>query len=281
MKARLVQGALAIALCLAIPTSAFAAEAESTIPVESECDSHKVREVDRYRAHPATVSEPIDLVPRQIKPLSFGTHRGTMGAFVTLQASSQIPTDIYSTDFEIDTVEPMSRVGNGSLESTHLDQPTFSPPHIFNHRKEVGFYFCVNTADDAKAGAYTGQFNLVGPEGISTASLTPTAQLKARTWEFLVVLVVVLAIAATILVANIIFIPDKKVSRGSRIFAGVVTFVAAVLAILVAWSQNPTWGENIWVALVALLTTAFGAAGLGSTLTGVGEKFFGGGEGGS
>jgi hypothetical protein len=53
----------------------------------------------------------------------------------------------------------------------------------------------------------------------------------------------------------------------ARIIVIVLSLAAAGSAMLLAWSQNATWGENIWVAVGALVATAFAAAGLGGTLT--------------
>jgi hypothetical protein len=284
MKRGLVLIAVGLALLVlfvgvgALPIAAArAAEAESSKPTEEECNSPRSRQVDHSPAHEPKVQldQPISLVARPIPILSFGTDRGTMGAYITLQASEPIPTGIYSTDFEIDTVEPLRRVGEDGLESTHLGLPTFTPPHIFDHREEVGFYLCVDTSSANHAGTYTGQYRFVGPALISTVALTQTAQLKARTWQFLIALVIALALAAAVLAANIYFVGEKKTPRSRRILAGVLTLLAALFAMFVAWSKNPTWGENFWVALLALLTTAFGAAGFGGTLTAAAEKFFG------
>lgn len=246
--------------------------AEAKVAQERGCPGKKVRHIDNEHAHTPQVepTNPIEFAVHQTSSvLNFGSSRDTRVDYIVLKASREIPVGIFSSDFEIDSLEPMRRIGEASLESVHLRSPTFTPPHFFNHRKEIGFNLCVSSAN-GDPGTYTGQFQFIGPGAIETATLTQTAQLKAPTSDFLVRVIGVIVLATLLLVVTNIVGPGWP-KNGSewlaRIALVIVSLAASASAMLIAWSQNPTWGENIWVATAALVTTAFGAAGLGGTLT--------------
>jgi hypothetical protein len=249
------------------PTNADAKEAQ-----ERGCPGNKVRQIDHEHAHTPQdePKEPIEFAVHQSSSvLNFGSSRDIRADYIVLKAAREIPVGIFSTDFEIDSLEPMRRIGEASLESVHLRSPTFTPPHFFNHRKEIGFNLCVSGAN-GDPGTYTGQFQFIGPGAIETATLTQTAQLKAPTGDFRSRFFVVVGLAAFLLFVTNVVQPGWP-KNGSEWWArGVIVLVslgASALAMLIAFSQNPTWGENIWVATAALVTTAFGAAGLGGTLS--------------
>lgn len=249
------------------PTNAEAKKAQ-----ERGCPGQKVRRVDNEHAHEPAVAptRPIEFAVHETSSvINFGSSRDVRANYIVLKASREIPRGIYSTDFEIDSLEPIRRIGEASLESVHLKPPTFTPPHFFNHRREIGFNLCVTSAN-GHPGTYTGQFQFIGPGAIQTATLTQTAQLKAQAHDFVWRWLLVLAIALALLFVTIIIQPGWP--RGGSEWCARLAFVfvslgASALAMLIAFSQNPTWGENIWVATAALITTAFGAAGLGGTLT--------------
>jgi hypothetical protein len=246
--------------------------AEAKAAQESGCPGKKVRHIDNEHAHAPKLepTQPIEFTVHETSSvLNFGSKRNTRADYVVLKASEPIPGDIYSSDFEIDSLEPLRRIGEASLESVHLKSPTFTPPHFFNHRKEIGFDFCVSTKG-GKPGTYTGQFQFIGPGSIVTATLTQTVQLKAENDTFLKALIGVIVLALILLAVNHLILPANPQhwkEWAARIILIVVSLAAAVSAMLIAWSQNPTWGENLWVAIGALVATAFGAAGLGSTLS--------------
>jgi hypothetical protein len=258
------------------PSNAEAQEAQ-----QAGCPGKKVRHIDSDHAHTPSEppSEPIEFtVHESSSVLNFGSNRGTRFDYIVLRATEPIPTNVYSSDFEIDSFEPMRRIGEASLESVHLPAPNYTPPHFFNHRKEIGFNLCVSSGQDADAGTYTGQFELVGPGTIETTTITQTAQLKAEDQTFVWSFVAVLVFALILLVMNQLILPasptkDEWKAWVARIVVIVFALSAAASAMLVAWSQNPTWGENLWVAIGALIATAFAAAGVGSTLTAAAAQF--------
>jgi hypothetical protein len=249
--------------------------AEAQVAQERGCSSPKLRSVDVEHAHTphVTPEQPVEFTVQETSSvLNFGSGRDKRADYIVLKASQPIPEGIYSTNFEIDSLQPLRRIGEASLESTHLKPPTFTPPHFFNHRKEIGFNLCVD-ASGGKPGTYTGQFQFVSPGAIETVTLTQTAQLKAEDAWFWGPLILVGVLALILLITNVYvqseggwkkWTPQQRVAR---IVLIIFSVGAALSAMLIAWSQNPTWGENIWVAVGALVTTAFTAAGLGSTLT--------------
>lgn len=105
----------------------------------SECAEEHTRSINE-QAHPnSTQTGPIELTVRATDPvLNFGSARGIQADYIVLKASKPIPKHIFSTNFEIDSLEPMRRIGTESLESVRLVSPTYTRPHFFNHRKELG-----------------------------------------------------------------------------------------------------------------------------------------------
>jgi hypothetical protein len=260
----------------ATPSNAEAQEAQ-----QAGCPGTKVRHIDSDHAHTPSEppTKPVEFtVHESSSVLNFGSNRGIRFDYIVLRATEPIPPNIYSSDFEIDSFEPMRRIGEASLESVHLPAPTYTPPHFFNHRKEIGFNLCVSSGQDADAGTYTGQFELVGPGAIETTTVTQTAQLKAENVTFVWSFIAVLVFAFVLLVMNQLILPASPTKKEwkawvARIVVIVFALAAAASAMLVAWSQNPTWGENLWVAIGALIATAFAAAGVGSTLTAAAAQF--------
>jgi hypothetical protein len=238
---------------------------------ERECPQTGARPVDSPAEE--MTREPkgrTEFTVRESNPvMNFGPGRGTQEDYVVLIASKELPKRVTAANFEIDTVEPMRRIGEASLLSSHLPPPTFTRPHFFNHRTEISFTLCVKSGGK-DAGTYTGQFQFISPGAIETATLTQTAQLKAEESTFIWWFVGVLLLAAVLLGVNQLILPDWPTGRREWLARSVViglSLAAAASAMLVAWSQNATWGENIWVAVGALIGTAFAAAGLGGTLS--------------
>jgi hypothetical protein len=247
-------------------------------PSELDCADVPLRRINEaaVRATFAKVKKPIQLSVHETTPVvSFGAGRNTEADYVVLQASREIPEGILSKNFEIDTREPMKRIGASSLESVHLRAPRYTRPHFFNHRREIGFNLCVVGAG-ADPGTYTGQFVFVGPGKIASVVLTQTAQLKATHstfWWFagfvLAAMLVVLGFKAVLEHRGELNSPSFFLSCFRVLF-----FVAAGgVAMWLAYSEAPTWGENLAFAISALIATAFTAAGLGNTLTAAAGNF--------
>ncbi len=260
-----------------------AAEATPSQPApdpvpELECNRKvpKLRRVGELAVEPKVKpKKPIEFSVRETNPvLSFGSKRGVQANYIVLSTSEPIPKNIFSKNFEIDSLEPLRRITTGGLESIHLDPPTYTRPHIFNHRREIGFNLCVS-ARGGEPGSYNGQFQFVGPGAIATATLTQTAQLKAEQGTFEIAFFGVAGLAFVLLLFSSYF-QSKGGWSGRQILARLVvivlSLVSTLLAMLVAFSESPTWGENLWLAVGALIATAFGAAGLGNTITAAAEK---------
>jgi hypothetical protein len=217
----------------------------------------------------AKVTEPIELEVRTTDPvLNFGDGRGTLYDYVVLKASKAIPPDVPSANFEIDSLEPMRRIGGEGLESARLRVPTYSRPHFFNHRTELGFSLCV-TAASGKPGTYTGQFLFVGPGAIASVPITQTAQLKIEEWKFLIALVIVLLVTLAFLGVRALAEFDGEAEPREVIVKMsllLISVAAAGLAMYLVYDKTPTWGDDLVVNGAALIATAFTAAGLGNTL---------------
>jgi hypothetical protein len=224
--------------------------------------SPKVRE--RVKA-----AGPIELEVRETDPvLNFGDSRGTLYDYVVLKASQQIPLGVNYTHFELDSLEPMRRIGGEGLESARLLAPTYSRPHFFNHRMEIGFNLCV-TAASGDPGTYTGQFLFVGPGEVASVPISQTAQLKTEEWKFLIALLIVLLATLGFLGVKALAEFDGEAEPREVVVKGTLLFIsvaAAGLAMYLVYDKTPTWGDDLVVDGAALIATAFTAAGLGNTL---------------
>jgi hypothetical protein len=245
-------------------------------PSELDCAHVNLRRINETAVPSefAEVTKPIEFSVHETNPVvSFGAGRGIEADYILLQATRPIPEGILSKNFEIDTREPMKRIGTSSLESVHLRAPFYTRPHFFNHRREIGFNLCVPGAG-ADPGTYTGQFVFVGPGKIVSAVITQTAQLKATHSMFWI-------IAGGVLLAMLIALITKTfLEHSGALWKGpfwwslllvVPLVIASLLAMLLAYTEAPTWGENLAFAISALIATAFTAAGLGNTLTAAGS----------
>jgi hypothetical protein len=243
---------------------------------EAECKEKYARSINE-QAHPASVSipDPIELTVHATDPvLSFGAGRGIKSDYIVLKASSPIPEKVFSTNFEIDSLEPLRRIGSESLESVRLVSPTYTRPHFFNHRKEIGFNLCIDGAH-GEPGTYTGQFLFVGPGEISSAVLTQTAQMKSTKGKFAIFLILVLLATFVFLCVRAYAELGPNTSGREltiKIFLLLVSVAAAGLAMALVYAKSATWGENQVVSVAALIATAFTAVGLGNTLSGGTEK---------
>lgn len=265
------------------PPSQGKHSANRTGPKAEEAHAKKAEQAVKKRPCAKSVNERAD-VPKQPETdpiefdvhesdpvLNFGSERKTKSNFIVLKASQPIPEGVYSTDFEIDSLEPLLRIGKAELESERLPSPTYSRPHFFNHRKELAFNLCVKPTGDP--GTYTGQLLFAGPGLISSVTLTQTAQLKASEGSFWLLSASILLITAVALILRAFGKLDKNHFGIKDFFAeGVVvagSLIAAFLAMYLLYSENPTWGEKgVVVAGAALFAAAFTAAGLSAVVSG-------------
>jgi hypothetical protein len=236
-------------------------------PEEFDCPEEKLREVNapakKRRFEP---TEPIRFSVHQSSPvINFGSDRDVQADYVVLKASKPLPPGVFSDSFELDTREPLRRIGAESLESGHLSAPRFTPPYIFNHRTEIGFNLCVD-ASGGSAGTYTGQFLMVGPGAIRSALITQSIQMKAESWEFWIGLAVVEVLAIVALLARALSRPNAKPRSGwwwlTILLTIALQVAVSILALVTLWETTTNWGETRFIAYGTLLTTAFAAIGL-------------------
>jgi hypothetical protein len=250
-------------------------DAAAAAAAASEKNPLCVRRVNEAGREGASVDEPIELEVRESDPvLNFGDGRGTLYDYVILKASQPIPPHVFSTAFEVDSLEPLRRIGGKGLESARLRMPTYSRPHFINHRKEIGFNLCVSAAS-GDPGTYTGQFLFVGPGQVASVPITQTAQLKAEELKFVIALVGVLLITFLFLGVKALAEFDATAEPRElivKVALMLLSVLGAGVAMYVVYDTTPTWGEDWVVNAAALIATAFTAAGLGATVAGGTEK---------
>jgi hypothetical protein len=229
--------------------------------------------------HAVSVGKPpITLEPTQNEPvINFGSRREKLPDFIVFKASRPIPKSVKWTSFEIDSLEPMRRVGEGGLETEHLNLPSYSRPRFFNHRKYVAFNLCVNGLE-GDPGVYTGQFLFSGPAGMPPKTIVQTAQLKLSGSKFGFWLAVALLVTLVFLwIRTYSQFEDKhgKKERRVRIAVMVIPVFAAGAAMYLVYDGSPTWGTDLPLSVAALIGTAFTAAGLGSSISNGTERLSG------
>lgn len=195
--------------------------------------------------------------------LNFADGRGEKTDFIVLKASDPLSKGVTPDQFELDTLTPLRRIGEDSLESTRLKQPMRSDVRIFDHGNRVAFTLCVS-ANGGEPGTFNGQYLLSGPTGVSSATVTQTAQLKATLGQFLPWLIGVLLVTAVIMAIKLVSRSDDKKAKMGQVAIAVVSVVAAGIAMVLVYNGDQTWGTNTLASAAALLATGFTAAGIGS-----------------
>src|SRR5689334_8119344 len=146
---------------------------------------------------------------------------------------------------QISLFSPKSpRRTGSSLETAHLDKPTFSEPEIFSEGERIAFTVCVPDKS-VDAGSYTGQVLIGGPKGVKGTAATITVNEKNKTL-FLIGVIVGLLLAAALS-----YLRALKANR-DKLAADVAKPWRA------AWSK--TWNDP-WLVVITL--AALGAAYFG------------------
>jgi hypothetical protein len=256
----LVQLLAVIALLVAAP-SALAADERCPLDLETSPSASEA----------AAVDPPIELeVSNQSdQVLNFGDGRGVKSDLIILKATDPLPKTVEEKHFQLETLQPMKRIGSDSLESTSLSSLTYSQPKFFDNRQRIKFFICAS-AKDGKPGTYTGQALLSGPPGVASVTITQTAQMKTQEWQFLIFLVLALAIAAMLLLwKTSIDLKDKKPKTRTIARIGILASSLLVMggAMYAAYNSNPAWGADLYASIAAVVGTGLAAAGFGSGIS--------------
>lgn len=248
---------------------AMAAEEKSECPLELNSDAGE--------SEAPVVDPPLELevANQSDQVLNFGDGRGVKTDEITLRVkdSGSLPKSVQAEHFQFITEQPMKRIGSDSLESTRLQPLTFSKPEIVDNRKRIKFTICVS-AENGEPGTYTGQVLLSGPLGLSSTTLTQTAQLKTKEGTFLLILIVILlAVGVLLWWKTNLDLEGKK--QKTRIGLIVISLASVGAAMYQIYNDNPAWGADKFASALALLGTALAAAGLGSTVSGLVQQFGG------
>lgn len=213
--------------------------------------------------------------PSQV--INFGRKRGVREVDLVLKASSRLPRSLKSSQLEIAVPRRFQRAGQ-NLETSLFMRPTFSEPRFIEGRRSIVFTACLD-AHDVPAGSYTGQITMTGPDGLGRADMTITA--NAKNWRLFVWGLILALLAALLLLVYGAITKDRddpnnpidwkeatKATLGSFSFLAqtAVSLVAALVAAIAIYSQDPAWGEDVGPSVIALAGAALAAAGVQSLI---------------
>ncbi|HEX5763874.1 MAG TPA: hypothetical protein VFY04_12240 [Solirubrobacterales bacterium] len=172
-----------------------------------------------------------------------------------------------------------------TLETAHLDEPTFSEPQVYQGRR-ISFFVCFED-DSVEAGAYSGEVLIGGPEGVSDASVNVIVNKKDPGWFWLGVgtaFVLALALfagqalkAAKDKLPKSTRRPWRKAAQALRkdpwfVVPAAVGIGSAFLVMWQLFEKDPTWGASRWGAAFALAGTGLSAMGISSFLASLKPK---------
>lgn len=215
------------------------------------------------RGHAVKPHIELEVVNQSNALLNFGENRNTKRDVILLKTSRRLPKSVKPGQFELDTLIPLRRIGSETEESSELKHPKYSRLHIFDHRERIGFTLCVD-AKGGESGTFAGQYLLSGPAGISSATITQTAQLKATMTTFIRCLLTALFITLLALFFTRILPAGDRKARIGQTGAVILGLITAAVAMFVAYSETATWGADLFPSIAALVGTGFAAAGLSS-----------------
>jgi hypothetical protein len=144
----------------------------------------------------------------------------------------------------------------------------------------VAFTLCEN-ASHISAGSYVGQVLVEGPDGVQSATVAITLNAKNSVW-FNRALGAALLLAFLILSlrgAQALYKP-KKVGFFRALWRTwkdpfgfwiptIVALGAAGVAAYQVYDGNPSWGADTGASVIALISTSFAAAGVGTFLSSI------------
>ncbi len=288
---------VALAVLAAAPVASARADASCPLPanqpIKTGGKKNKKKQTKaakrKAKKKAAKKSRSITLKPESTSEIiNFGGTRGTKSIDIVLLASHPLPKTFSVKQLELDSPKQFSR-SSQTLDSAGLPLPRFSNPQLIEHRKKIRLRLCIDTTG-AQAGTYTGTVFISGPPGITSTSITVTANIKTRECLFLLFLIFALLGAFLLL----LFKAAKEVREGDEaakkadstkavttwraallssltdptfVVSTVIALGAALVAMRAIYDSTPAWGADTWTNAFALCGTAFGAAGVGSLIT--------------
>jgi len=192
--------------------------------------------------------------------VNFGGHRNQQTIEVEMKPpdGTKLPAGLTPDQLAIYTPKQFRRVSDKE-EETKLEYPKFTEPVI--SRDEISFTACL-TGDNVKAGRYTGEIRLRGPDGLGPGDMTVTVNAKAGT-GFYVWFIVALGVAMFLL-----WFQEFRKGATKRDFGlgflivSAGALLAAMSAMYKVYYDDPSWGSDVFIAGAALVGTAFSAAGV-------------------
>jgi hypothetical protein len=190
---------------------------------------------------------------------------------VVLTASRRLPKSVKPSQIEINAPRRLARA-DPTLETVLLRRPTFTQPQFIDNRQRVAFTVCLDPAD-IHAGSYTGEISVGGPTRLGRAVVAVTANAKDG-WLFQFGLLAALAAVLLLLIYRAYTemednqrLRDVTVKRFSWWAGLAVSLVAAYIAAIAVYTQDPAWGDDQAPSIIALAGAALAGAGVNSVIT--------------
>lgn len=175
---------------------------------------------------------------------------------VRLVSDKRLPDTLTPAQISFDAL--IARADD-KLESVDFPDPTFTEPTFTNDRRHIVFTICLSAAG-VSPGKYVGSIAVSGPEGLGEGRVGITANLKARWYIWLVLVLVAMALSGGALFFKDWTKDSSSITKGwwfKTVAALVVTF--GVLA--TAYVNDPAWGAGVFQAGIALIGTALASIG--------------------
>jgi hypothetical protein len=218
------------------------------------------------------LSTPVELsVLEPPEPINLG---GEDFEQVVVKASPPLGENVKPGQIVLYSPKSPRRSGS-TLETEHLEMPTFSEPEIFEGER-ITFSVCVGDKS-VDAGTYTGQVLVGGPKGVKGTAVTLTVNEKD---ESLFWIGVIIGLAGAVILSYLRAWKAAKDKLGdggtwgtawSNTWKDPWLLVITIGAVIVAYigmqkiyANDPAWGAEKTGAVIALLGAMGSATGLSS-----------------
>jgi hypothetical protein len=188
---------------------------------------------------------------------------------IVIAASRRLPKGLEPSHIELNAPRRLTRADTG-LETVVLEESTFSTPQFIENRHRITFTLCLNPAD-IEAGSYTGEVSVGGPTRLGGATVAITANAKDGKLFHFGLLVALAAVTALVIYRaheakadkNLREVTIKSFSWWATL---VVALVAAYIAAISIYTQDPAWGDDQAPSIIALAGAALAGAGVHSVI---------------
>ena len=221
------------------------------------------RRAGEFTPAPA-IKTPIALTPDpDAQVVNFGGGRDQHEVDVVVNMKPALPQSVTPEQIDIDVPRRLRRVGD-TLTTVSARRPTFTVPRFNPARSRMAFVACV-PGEGLDAGSYAGLVTIEGPEGVGPTNFALTANAKDGLL-FWVGSLVALVFAAILLLYKETQKTTEKWTTGFWLLEFFVPLGLAFGAMYTAYSQSTSWGSDGIASVIALVGTAFAAAGLRSLI---------------